>query len=101
MTRGTCDGIGAVDDITDAVMMCPTCGGDPDHFTTRLRSAMHRLHWSAQTVATVGKFNERTVRRWLIGQNPTPEGVLEWLELLAAFVDANPGPRRKPGRSGD
>lgn len=61
---------------------------------TRLRSALNRLHWSAQTIATLLDVNERTARRWISGQNPAPDNVLTWLERMAAYMDANPAPRK-------
>lgn len=75
-------------------MTCPTCGGNPLHPCIRLRSALNRLHWSVQSLATMLDVNERTVRRWVTGQNPAAENVLAWLERLAAYVDANPAPRK-------
>ena len=60
----------------------------------RLRSALDRLHWGGQSLATILGVNERTVRRWCAGQNDAPQAVLDWLDRLAAFVDANPAPTK-------
>jgi len=61
---------------------------------TRLSNALAVLRWGPTDLADEINVNERTVRRWLVGQNETPEWVLEWLETLAAFHEAHPAPMR-------
>jgi hypothetical protein len=58
----------------------------------RLSMALRTLHWGPQVLTDLLAINERTIRRWLSGQNDPPPALLEWLELLAAFVKANPPP---------
>lgn len=60
--------------------------------TQRLHAALGALHWGPVVLSELIDVNERTVRRWMAGQNDPQPAVLEWLERLAAFVDANPPP---------
>ena len=62
---------------------------------TRLSIAMLHIGWGATGLAEQVGVNERTVRRWISGDNPPPEPILEWLEGLAAFHQADPPPQRK------
>jgi len=61
---------------------------------TRLRAALHALHWTQRGLAAILGQDERRVRRWLAGTYETPGDVLEWLERLAGFHMDNPPPRR-------
>jgi transcriptional regulator with XRE-family HTH domain len=58
----------------------------------RFSLALRGLRWGPRELAEMLAINERTIRRWLSGQNDPPPALLEWLELLAAFVNANPPP---------
>lgn len=60
--------------------------------TSRFLAALGALHWGPVVLSELLDVNERTVRRWIAGQNDPPPAVLEWLEKLAAFVEANPPP---------
>lgn len=60
--------------------------------TARLSAALHTLHWGPTALAEELDVNERTVRRWLSGQNEAPAAVVRWLERLAAFHEAHPPP---------
>lgn len=62
--------------------------------TARLSAAMDTIGWGPQTLAERWNVNERTVRRWLAGQNDPPEPLLSWLERAAAWVRDNPPPGR-------
>ena len=65
---------------------------------TRLRHALHALHWTQRGLAAILGQDERRVRRWLAGTYETPRDVLEWLERLAGFHMDNPPPRRDGGK---
>lgn len=60
----------------------------------RLIVAMRALHWGTNAVIAETCDNERTVRRWISGQNETPEEIVEWLETLVRVVAAHPAPGR-------
>lgn len=62
----------------------------------RLSSALHVLRWTPTVLAREIHVNDRTVRRWLAGQNPPPLRILDWLEDLALHHQANPAPRKLP-----
>lgn len=62
--------------------------------TERLCVALTTLHWGPTDLADEVDVNERTARRWIAGQNETPELILAWLETLAAFHADNPAPGR-------
>lgn len=64
---------------------------------TRLRSALASLRWTQRGLAAILRHDERRVRRWLAGETEPPTEVLEWLERLAAFHDADPPPGRFDG----
>ena len=49
-----------------------------------LRAALDAIGWGPTTLAERAGINERTVRRWLAGQNPVPGAVAAWLAALAA-----------------
>jgi hypothetical protein len=48
--------------------------------------------------AAFGDFDSRTVERWSNGRMQVPDRVGEWLEKLAALVEANPPPAKPPVR---
>ena len=50
-----------------------------------MRSNLFR-HWSTAGLVDVGGWNERTVRRWITGQMPVPQPVMEWLERFDVVV---------------
>lgn len=60
----------------------------------RLSAALAPIHWGPVDLARKLNINERTVRRWLAGQNEPPPNILAWLEAVAAFHLANPPPER-------
>jgi DNA-binding transcriptional regulator YiaG len=62
--------------------------------TTRFTTALSTIGWGSSVLAHRLGVNERTVRRWASGQNPPPTAVLAWLERVAAFLAADPGPGR-------
>lgn len=61
---------------------------------TRIAHALATLHWGPQVAARILDVNERTIRRWLAGQNDPPAEVLAWLEQCASFVRTHPPPGR-------
>jgi len=60
--------------------------------TERLSAALHTIGWGPQTLANQWGANERTVRRWLSGQNEPSEPLLLWLEGLARYHAEHPAP---------
>lgn len=60
-----------------------------------LSQALTTLHWGPQVAARVLGVNERTIRRWLAGQNDPPAEVLAWILDLARYHEAHPPPRRR------
>lgn len=61
---------------------------------TRLSDALATLHWGPQVASRILDVNERTVRRWLVGQNEPPSDILAWVEQCASFVRDHPPPRK-------
>jgi hypothetical protein len=59
---------------------------------SRLRAALASLHWSQRGLALLLGKDERQVRRWASGAYTVPADVLAWVEVLAAFHEANPPP---------
>ncbi len=64
---------------------------------TRLRHALDILHWSSVALAGELGVNERTVRRWMNGQNAAPVGLVGWLEDLAGYHAAHRWPEAAQG----
>lgn len=60
--------------------------------TDRLSAALTILRWGPSDVAAQCHVNERTVRRWLSGQNDPPEWLVIWVEARATDLLANPPP---------
>jgi hypothetical protein len=60
-----------------------------------LCGALATLRWGASALSTEIGVNERTVRRWISGDNAPPDAILQWLDRLAAFHRDNPVPQRK------
>lgn len=58
----------------------------------RLSTALYALHWGPIDLARVLDVNERTIRRWLAGQNDPPEQIVAWLEMIVAWLVDNPPP---------
>lgn len=50
------------------------------------------LGWSLRSLAEQLECNERTVRRWADGSQPTPDAVLVWLQTLVSFHQDHPAP---------
>ncbi len=81
----------------------------------RLRAALGALDWSQRELARRLAQDERTVRRWIAGEYPTPEPVLAWLEdgarrtaaVTAGWLSEAPRPgranasRRGPDQNSD
>lgn len=61
---------------------------------TRIAQVLAFLRWGPTDLAALLDVNERTIRRWLAGQNDAPADVLEWLLDLARYHEAHPPPRR-------
>ena len=59
--------------------------------TDRFRFCLAALNWSQRGLAALLGIDERQVRRWASGSS-IPPSVAAWLELLAAFHEANPAP---------
>ena len=59
----------------------------------RLSAALVAIGWGPTELGRQAGINERTVRRWLAGQNEPPGAILAWLETLAEFHAANPAPQ--------
>ncbi len=71
-----------------------------DHATSRPAMSSHRLQmcllilgWSVRDLARRTDRHQTTVVRWANGHSPVPDDVADWLETLAAFHIAHPGPR--------
>lgn len=58
----------------------------------RLSTALYSLHWGPIDLARILDVNERTIRRWLSGQNEPPDAIVAWLEQIVAWLEANPPP---------
>lgn len=59
-----------------------------------LRPLLLDIGWSGRHLAEVTDFNERDVRRWVVGQGTPPDWLEAWLQRLAEFHRSNPPPRR-------
>ena len=68
--------------------------------SARLAAALSTLHWPSSIAARVLSRNERTIRRWLSGQNAVPAEKLAWLEWFAGQMRENPPPGRLEARGG-
>jgi ribosome-binding protein aMBF1 (putative translation factor) len=68
--------------------------------TSRFSAALSAIGWGCSALAARLGVNERTVRRWASGQNHPPAAVLAWLERVAAFLAADPGPGGVGGVTG-
>ena len=64
--------------------------------TDRLSQVLADLGWSSQELARRLNIAERSVRRWLSGQQEVPPGIETWLEAMAALMRSGPPP---PGRN--
>lgn len=58
----------------------------------RLSTALYALHWGPINLARILEVNERTIRRWLSGQNEPSERIVAWVELLVEFFEDHPPP---------
>jgi ribosome-binding protein aMBF1 (putative translation factor) len=69
----------------------------------RLRAALDALGWSQRELARRLVLDERTVRRWALGEYQCPEPVLRWLEdganTIAAVTAAWLSEAPRPGRA--
>jgi hypothetical protein len=61
-----------------------------------LALTLRALGWGPQSLAQHLHVNERTVRRWATGQNPTPQWVTEWLAKVLMVVEQAP---RRPSET--
>jgi ribosome-binding protein aMBF1 (putative translation factor) len=65
----------------------------PDRFrdiVTKLEGEPMLLSYTS--LARMLEYDARLVRRWAAGKEAVPNDVGEWLEKLAAFLEANPPP---------
>ena len=62
--------------------------------TERFSAALDALHWGPQALAREASISERTVRRWVLGQQQPNERVLLWLESLVRLHRENPIPKK-------
>jgi len=61
----------------------------------RLFEVLAELGWSSGELGRRLQIAERSVRRWLSGQQDIPDRVGDWLEALMKHMQAGPPP---PGR---
>ena len=59
----------------------------------RLGRCLIFIGWAKRELARRTGRHQTQIRRWLKGASPIPQDVAAWIEALAAFVAAHPGPR--------
>lgn len=59
----------------------------------RLGRCLIVIGWAERELARRTGRHQTQIRRWLKGASPIPQDVAAWIEALAAFIAAHPGPR--------
>lgn len=54
-------------------------------YQTQIAMYLDIIGWSPRQFAEILGIGERSMWRWLSGQNPVPEKVMSWLKMLAEF----------------
>jgi hypothetical protein len=67
-----------------------------DHLRARFDRALAILCWSGSALGRAAGVREGSGQRWVNGRHVVPVGIVEWMERLARFHEANPAPRAPP-----
>lgn len=62
---------------------------------TRLSAALTAIRWGPRALAEATGYSERTIYRWLCGQNEAPEELVRWAEITAETLEMYPPPQNK------
>lgn len=60
---------------------------------TRLSAALTAIRWGPRALAEATGYSERTIYRWLCGQNDAPEELVTWAENMGDHLENNPPPQ--------